>query len=185
MIKKISTKIAGLYILKNISYEDNRGLFKELWNKRIMNDLQLKCSFDQDNISISKKHVIRGLHFQNKPHEQLKYIRVIQGRILDVAVDIRKKSTTFGQYLALEISNQNNTGLWIPKGFAHGFLALEDNTIVTYKCAGLYNREHEQTIKWNDPELNINWGINNPKISTKDSQGISFATYKEDKNLEL
>ena len=185
MIKKISTKIEGLYILKKISHKDNRGLFKELWNKHIMNDLQLKCSFDQDNISISKKHVVRGLHFQNKPYEQLKYIQVIQGSILDVAVDIRKRSKTFGQHVALEISNKNNTGLWIPKGFAHGFLALEHNTIVVYKCAGKYHKNYEKTISWNDPELNINWGINNPIISIKDSQGISFETYRKDKNIQL
>tara|TARA_B100000902_G_C26907908_1_gene715380 strand:+ start:168 stop:716 length:549 start_codon:yes stop_codon:yes gene_type:complete len=177
MIKKKSTKIEGLYIVQNLSHEDNRGSFRELWNKHILDDIQLDCSFNQDNISISKKEVIRGLHFQNNPHEQLKYVQVIQGSILDIAVDIRKQSLTFGQHIALEISDKNNMGLWIPKGFAHGFLALKDNTIVTYKCAGKYSKKHEQTIKWNDPDLNIKWGINNPIISTKDDQGISFKDY--------
>ena len=177
MIKKKLTKIKDLYILQNVSHKDSRGLFRELWNKKTIDDLQLNCSFNQDNISISKKNVIRGLHFQHKPHEQLKYIQVIQGSILDIAVDIRIQSLTFGKHIALEISDKNNLGLWIPKGFAHGFLALEDNTIVTYKCAGKYSKKHEQTIKWNDPDLNINWGINNPITSTKDNQGISLRDY--------
>ena len=182
MIKKISTNIDGLYVLQNISHSDNRGIFRELWNKNNMHNLELNNSFDQDNMSISSKNVIRGLHYQTKPHEQLKYIQVLHGKILDVAVDLRKESNTFGEYFSIEISDKNSMGLWIPKGFAHGFLALEEKTIVVYKCSGKYKKNYEKTIKWNDPQLNIKWGINSPKVSIKDSKGISFESFQKIKN---
>ena len=174
----------GLHVLKNISHKDNRGIFRELWNKNNIQNLQLNHSFDQDNVSISSKNVIRGLHYQTKPHEQLKYIQVLQGKILDVVVDLRRKSKTFGKYFSLEISDKNNIGLWIPKGFAHGFLALEDNTIAVYKCAGIYKKNYEKTIKWNDPQLNINWGIKSPKISIKEGIPSFIKWYKVYNNLK-
>jgi dTDP-4-dehydrorhamnose 3,5-epimerase len=182
-MKKKGTFIKGLFIIENTSFLDKRGEFMELWNQHEFELEKLQTNPTQDNISISKKNVIRGLHFQNKPHEQIKYVRVIQGSILDVAVDIRKTSDTFGQHLAIELSKSNNYGLWIPAGFAHGFLSLEENTIVVYKCYGKYQPKHEHTICWDDKTININWNVKNPIISKKDEQGISLDIYKKSKSI--
>ena len=182
-MKKTGTSIKGLFIIENTSFLDKRGEFMELWNQYDFETEELKKNPTQDNVSISKKHVIRGLHFQNKPYGQIKYVRVLQGSILDVAVDIRKTSNTFGQHLAIELSKSNNYGLWIPDGFAHGFLSLQENTIVAYKCYGKYEPQHEHTIHWNDKTININWKIKNPIISEKDEKGISFETYKKSKTI--
>ena len=182
-MEKIKTEINGLYVIQNKSHKDNRGLFQEMWNQIKMKDQKLIADFSQDNISTSKQNVLRGLHFQNYPHDQLKFIQVIKGKILDVAVDIRRKSSTFGKYFSIELSSINQKGLWIPKGFAHGFAALEENTIVLYKCSGAYNPSEEYTIKWNDENLNINWGISNPIISKKDQMGMSLRDYIINKKL--
>ena len=176
-MKKIKTNIEGLFVVKNTHHIDNRGSFSESWNQDQFNKTKLIANFSQDNVSISKKNVIRGLHFQRSPHEQIKYVRVIKGRILDVAVDIRKNSKTFSNYFSIELSDQNNLGLWIPVGFAHGFLSLEENTIVSYKCSGQYNPKYETTINWNDPKIGIDWGVKTPIISNKDNNGISIEEY--------
>ena len=178
-MKKKQTNIEGLFIIENIKHLDQRGSFMESWNKKGFTKEDLNADFSQDNISISKKNVIRGLHFQKEPHEQIKYIKVIRGRILDIAVDIRKKSKTFGQYFSIELSDSNNLGLWIPCGFAHGFLSLENNTIVSYKCTGEYKPNYETTINWNDSDIGIEWGVKNPIISKKDTNGISIQEYKK------
>ncbi|MAQ69808.1 MAG: dTDP-4-dehydrorhamnose 3,5-epimerase [Flavobacteriales bacterium] len=182
-MKKIKTSIKGLFIIENKSFLDIRGEFMELWNQYEFEKEGLKKDPTQDNISISKKNVIRGLHFQNKPYGQIKYVRVIQGSILDVAVDIRKQSDTFGQHLAIELSKSNNYGLWIPNGFAHGFLSLEENTIVAYKCYGKYEPQHEHTIHWDDKKINIKWNVKNPIISEKDKKGISLETYEKSNRI--
>ena len=181
-MKKIETKINGLFIIKNKFFNDDRGWFMENWNIEKCKQNNLNINFKQDNISMSKKNVLRGLHFQRQPHNQTKYVRVIQGKVLDVVVDIRKKSKTFGQHLAIELSN-NQTGLWIPAGMAHGFLSLEENTIFSYKCSGEYNPKYEHTIKWNDQDINIQWGIKNPIVSNKDNNGISLKTYLESNQI--
>ena len=178
-MKKTSTHIDGLYVIKNTCFKDVRGQFMELWNNDNFQKENLKSEFSQDNISISKKHVLRGLHFQNEPYGQTKYVSVIKGKVLDVAVDIRKDSKTFGEHLAIELSNKNKYSLWIPAGFAHGFLALEEENIFIYKCSGNYSPQQEHTIKWNDAELKIQWGIDNPIVSEKDNKGISFEEYKK------
>ena len=182
-MKKTKTSIDGLFIIENTSFLDQRGEFMELWNQDEFESENLNTNATQDNISISKKNVIRGLHFQNQPYGQIKYVRVIQGSILDVAVDIRKTSDTFGQHFAIELSKTNNYGLWIPSGFAHGFLSLEENTIVAYKCYGKYQPKHEHTICWDDKTININWNIKDPIISKKDKKGMSLEAYKTAKNI--
>jgi dTDP-4-dehydrorhamnose 3,5-epimerase len=168
------TGIDGLFHLIPKIFEDARGYFLEVYNKQVFNDLGINETFVQDNLSKSEKDVLRGLHFQNPPHAQGKLVSVICGAVLDVAVDIRKNSTTYGKYYAAELSESNKHILWIPPGFAHGFLTIEDNTVFSYKCTGLYNKSAENSIIWNDPDLNINWGIANPKLSEKDQKAQSF-----------
>ena len=176
-MKKIKTNIDGLFVIENNFLSDKRGSFFKLWNRKDFKKEKLNIDFSQDNMSVSKKNVIRGLHFQNAPFGQTKYVNVLNGKVLDVAVDIRKQSTTFGQHFTIELSNTNHYALLIPAGFAHGFLSLEENTIFSYKCYGDYNPKYEHTIKWNDPDIKIDWGIKNPIISEKDKNGISFQEY--------
>ncbi len=125
----------------------------------------------QDNESLSRKNVLRGLHLQLPPHAQAKLIRVIKGSILDVAVDLRKNSDTFGEHFKHVLSGENKKQLYIPEGFAHGFLTLEDDTLINYKCSNYYHAESESSILWNDPDLNIDWGIQNPILAEKDRYG--------------
>lgn len=170
----LETGIEGLLHLIPKIFEDDRGYFLEAYNKQVFNDLGIKETFVQDNLSKSEKNVLRGLHFQNPPYAQGKLVSVICGAVLDVAVDIRKNSTKYGKYYAAELSEKNKHILWIPPGFAHGFVTLEDNTVFSYKCTGLYNKSAEDSILWNDQDLNINWGITNPKLSEKDRNAQMF-----------
>jgi len=179
-VKKTKTIIQDLFIIKQDIFNDQRGTFMESWNHYKCESHNLNSNFTQDNVSISHKNVIRGLHFQDKPYQQLKLVRVLQGSVLDVVVDLRKSSKTFGKYFTIELSSINNLMLWIPPGCAHGFKSNKNNTIFYYKCTEQYKPGHEKTIKWNDTELNINWGIKNPKISEKDANGISFDHYKNE-----
>lgn len=170
----IKTPINQLFILKPSIFKDQRGYFFESYNQQLFTKLGLQYTFVQDNQSMSKKGVIRGLHFQNPPYAQAKLVRVIQGEILDVAVDLRKESDTFGQHYQVHLSAENQLQLLIPEGFAHGFVALKENTIVQYKCTQFYKKEAEGTLIYNDPDLNINWGIDHPITTEKDLQGVSF-----------
>lgn len=172
------THIAGLIIIKPRVFEDSRGFFFESYNKESYAKLGLKVEFIQDNLSKSQKGVVRGLHFQKPPFEQGKLVQVIRGSVIDVAVDIRKNSKTFGQYIAIELSEQNKTQFYIPPGFAHGFSTLEDNTIFSYKCTNVYNKESEDSIFWNDDTLKIDWGVKNPIISEKDKLAKPFDQFK-------
>ncbi|MCC7332420.1 MAG: dTDP-4-dehydrorhamnose 3,5-epimerase [Flavobacteriales bacterium] len=164
----------GLCIINPIIFNDARGCFYETYNKIIFQKNGINTEFVQDNQSLSKKNVLRGLHFQKNPHSQGKLVRVIQGSVLDVVVDIRKSSETFGKHFKIKLSSENNTMLYIPEGFAHGFLALEDNTIFSYKCTNFYNKESECSILWSDKSLSIDWGIENPILTDKDHQASSF-----------
>lgn len=169
--------IAGLFSFQSRLFEDDRGYFFESYNKAFF-DLHVPgIEFFQDNQSLSKKDVIRGLHFQNPPFEQGKLIRVIQGSALDVVVDIRKNSPTYGQHLKLLLSGENRLNFWIPSGFAHGFLSLEDDTLFSYKVSGPYNANSEDSLLWNDVSLKIDWGINQPIISDKDQRAKSFSDF--------
>ena len=138
----------------------------------------MDLDFVQDNQSLSSKGVLRGLHFQNPPYAQGKLVRVIKGAVLDISVDIRKDSPTYGQHFSVELSEENKTVFWIPPGFAHGFVTLEDNTIFSYKCTEVYNAASEGSLLWNDADLNIDWGIADPLVSDKDRVVGNFKDFK-------
>lgn len=167
-MEKIPTDIPDVFLIRPDVFEDNRGYFFESFSKTKFSSLGIDYEFVQDNQSLSEKNVLRGLHFQKAPHEQGKLVRVIKGAVLDVAVDIRKNSPYFGKYISCILSEKNKLMLWVPPGFAHGFLTLEDNTIFFYKCTKQYNKESEKIIRYNDPDININWNIESPIISDRD-----------------
>lgn len=171
------TNLEGVLIIQPEVFKDDRGYFFESFNAVKYEKLSLPSQFVQDNESQSQKNVLRGLHFQAPPFAQGKLIRVIQGEILDVAVDIRKDSKAFGKWTSCVLSSKNKTTFWIPEGFAHGFVTLTEDTIVMYKCTSLYNKESEGSIRWNDPDLNIDWNTKNPILSPKDSVAPFFKDF--------
>jgi len=178
-----TTSIEGLLVFQPRIFKDERGEFFESFNQRLFDEItEGKYQFVQENQSISKKNVLRGLHFQKPPFAQGKLVRVIKGSVLDIAVDIRKNSETYGKYFSIFLSAENNTQLFIPPGFAHGFLAFEDETIFAYKCTNYYAPDHEITIQWNDPSLNINWEAENCIVSKKDNIGLEFSKFASDFN---
>lgn len=164
----ITTPISGLLEIEPQVFGDHRGYFFESYNQGKFKQAGIDLDFIQDNQSKSSKGVLRGLHFQNPPYAQGKLVRVITGAVLDVVVDIRKGSPTYGKHHKVELTEENKKMFWIPPGFAHGFLTLRDNTIFSYKCTNLYNKESEGAVLWNDPELDIDWEIENPMLSNKD-----------------
>ena len=168
------TGIDGLVVLQPKVCSDNRGYFFETYHINVFKQAGINDQFLQDNESLSAKGVLRGLHFQKPPFAQGKLVRVITGSVLDVAVDIRKASPTYGKYFAMELNGVNKKMLWIPPGFAHGFVSLEEDTVFSYKCTNVYNSELEVCVLWNDLELNINWRINELKVSSKDNIGLRF-----------
>ncbi len=176
-MKVINTELEGVLIIEPNMFFDNRGYFCETYNKTILNIIGQEFEFVQDNESCSKLNVIRGLHFQNPPFEQGKLVRVTHGKVLDIVVDLRKKSKTFAKHISVELSATNNRQLWIPPGFAHGFVSLEDETKLVYKCTKYYNKESEATILWNDRGLNIDWIVNKPIISEKDTMAQTFSDF--------
>ncbi len=171
------TFIEGLLVIQPTVFNDARGYFYEPYNKKAFAEIGVGEEFVQDNQSFSQKGVIRGLHFQNPPHAQAKLLRVIQGSIWDVAVDIRKSSPTYGKYFGVELSAANKTIFYVPKGFAHGFLTLEDDTMLLYKCSDFYNKASEESIIWNDPEIAIPWNISDPVLSEKDQNGKKLMNF--------
>lgn len=181
-MKVETTKIEGLLILHPNVFGDDRGWFMESFNQQrfeqVLTELNLPIpTFVQDNHSLSQKGVLRGLHFQKEPYGQGKLVRVVQGKAWDVAVDIRPNSKTYGQWVGVELSAENKTMFWIPEGFAHGFIALEDNTQFLYKTTNYYNKESEGAIIWNDPTLAIDWPldlVNEVLVSEKDQQAMGF-----------
>ena len=168
-MKLIKTKLKDLLIVKTKIFKDNRGFFKEIEKKKI-----LKKNFIFDCLSFSKKNTLRGLHLQKKK-SQAKIVTVVQGKILDVVVDLRKKSKTFGKHFSIKMSHNSNFSLYIPVGFAHGFICLTKKCAVYYKCTNYRNKKSEITIKWNDKDLKIKWPTKRPILSKKDKQGIPFA----------
>lgn len=155
-----TSEIKDLVILTPDVFEDERGFFFESFNKSKLSDLGINLSFIQDNQSFSKQGVLRGLHYQNPPFAQTKLVRVLHGEILDVAVDLRKDSPTFGKSFSIYLTAENRKQLLIPQGFAHGFSVISDSAIVMYKCDNCYDRESEGGIRFDDKTLNIDWGIN-------------------------
>jgi dTDP-4-dehydrorhamnose 3,5-epimerase len=170
-MKIIKTKIKDLLIIKTKIYKDGRGFFKEVEKNQL-----LKKKFIFDCLSFSKKNTLRGLHLQKKK-SQAKIITVVDGKILDVVVDLRKKSKTYGKHFAIEISKNSDFSLFIPENFAHGFLCLSKTCTVYYKCTNYRNEKTETTIKWNDKDLKIKWPVKKPILSSKDSAGIAFSEY--------
>ena len=162
-MKLLKTKIEGPKIIKSKIFNDNRGFFKEVYQKKIMPNLD----FPFDIMSYSKKNVIRGLHIQTK-NSQAKIITVTHGDVLDIAVDLRKKSKTFGKYVAIKISHKDDFSFFIPEGFAHGFLCLSKECTVNYKCSQYRNELSERTLAWDDKDVNIDWPIKKPILSNKD-----------------
>lgn len=163
-----TTPIEGLLVVQPKVFGDHRGYFMETYNEGAFRAAGLPTDFVQDNQSFSGKGILRGLHFQAPPYEQGKLVRVIRGAVLDVALDLRTSSATYGQHFAIRLTEENKTMVWIPAGFAHGFLTLEDDTLFAYKVTGLYNKESEGGILWNDPDIGIEWGIDQPVLSDKD-----------------
>ena len=172
------TKINGVFLIKPQIFKDKRGYFFESFNsKEFRKAIGLDVQFVQDNQSLSIKNVLRGLHFQHPPFAQVKLVSVIKGEVLDVVVDIRKGSDTYGEYIAEHLSEENHQQLYIPEGMAHGFLTLKDNTIFTYKCSNYYHKGYEDGIIWNDSNLNIDWNIKNPLVSEKDQLVQNFSSF--------
>jgi dTDP-4-dehydrorhamnose 3,5-epimerase len=170
------TYIEDLLIIEPQLFKDERGFFYESYNK---NNLNSNIGFVQDNESKSYKGVIRGLHFQAPPFEQTKLVRCVSGNILDVAVDLRKNSKTYGNYFSIELSSENNKQLFVPKGFAHGFQVLSEEAIVNYKVDNFYNPKYDSGIIWNDKDLLIDWNLDiKPLLSVKDLKLISFKELK-------
>ena len=180
-MKLINTDIEGVYIIEPRLFEDERGYFFEAFSERKFAELTgIGTHFVQDNESRSARGVVRGLHFQLPPHAQSKLVRVVRGTILDVAVDIRRGSPTFGRHVAVELSEHNHRQLFIPRGFAHGFSVLEGDTIVEYKCDNYYAPESEGAIRWDDPTLAIDWQLadNEAIVSAKDIANPMFEECK-------
>jgi len=173
-LKKIPTSLPGVFILEPRVFGDERGFFLESYNELKMAEVGITQKFVQDNHSCSSRNVLRGLHYQVK-HPQGKLVRVAVGEILDVAVDLRRSSPTFGKWEAVRLSGENKRMLWIPRGFAHGFRVLSDNAHVLYKATDFYAPEHERTLSWNDAQLNIEWELDSdPIVSTKDRRGAAL-----------
>ncbi|MUV36896.1 dTDP-4-dehydrorhamnose 3,5-epimerase [Lentibacillus sp. JNUCC-1] len=170
-MKVINTKLDGVKIIEPRVFLDDRGFFMESFNRKSFKDYGVDIDFKQDNHSLSKdKGVIRGLHYQMAPAAQTKLVRVITGAIYDVAVDIRQGSPTFGQWVCATLSDQNHHMLLIPKGFAHGFCTLVPNTHVQYKVDAYYAPEYDRGVRWDDPEVGIDWPTNKPILSDKDAK---------------
>lgn len=176
-MKIIDTPLAGLKIIEPRVFEDKRGYFFESYSKQAFADAGIQTEFVQDNQSMSMAGIVRGLHFQAPPHAQAKLVRVIKGAVIDVVVDIRKESPTYGQSFSIELTEENKTMLMIPEGFAHGFSTQADYTIFSYKCSALYNKASEGGIIWNDKDLEIDWEVQDPIISEKDEVLPAFADF--------
>ena len=189
--KKVETGIKDLFIIEPQIFEDSRGFFLESYNYNDFKELGIENIFVQDNHSKSLKGVLRGLHFQKDEYSQAKLVRVLKGAVLDIAVDLRKNSETFGKYIAVELNEKNKKMFFIPRNFAHGFLTLEDNTEFFYKCDNFYNPKRESGIMWTDIDLDIDWNFkkysineNELIISEKDKKNISFKEYKKINDIE-
>ena len=180
----IKTSIEGVYIIEPTVFGDNRGYFMESYSKRDFEEAGLTMNFVQDNESKSKKGVLRGLHFQTK-HTQGKLVRVVEGEVFDVAVDLRAGSPTFGKWTGVTLTAENKRQFYIPEGFAHGFLVLSETATFQYKCTDYYAPEYDGGVLWNDPEIGIEWpleGIDEVLLSDKDKVQQTFKSFKEKEN---
>ena len=182
-MKIIETGISDLVIIEPKVFEDSRGYFYESYNQDTFKKAGIDLCFIQDNQSLSSYGVVRGLHYQLNPYAQTKLVRVLQGTILDVAVDIRKESPTFGKSFSIELSAENKKQLLVPKGFAHGFSVLSETAVVFYKCDCLYNKDSERGINLFDPQLNINWKVSKDKTIVSDKDNIAPMFNQAEMNL--
>ena len=176
----IKTDIEGVLIIKPKVFPDERGFFFESYSELKFNEQGLFLNFVQDNISFSRKGTIRGLHYQVGEYAQGKLCQVLSGKVLDVAVDVRFGSPTFGEYVSVELSHENHNQIWIPPGFAHGFSVLSDTALFHYKCTASYSKNDERAILFNDPDLKIDWNIEATNISEKDLKGNAFKNIDKD-----
>lgn len=177
---KISeTRIPGVKIIEPRVFEDDRGYFFEAYRKSILSEAGIEEEFVQDNVSKSYRNAVRGLHYQIE-NPQAKLVQCLRGSILDVAVDLRQDSPSFGNYVAIKLSDVSKRMLFIPKGFAHGFSVLSDEAIVAYKCSDYYNAEGERGLRWDDPLIRINWDVSRPILSEKDRKLPLFSSLKEE-----
>ncbi|HMP81747.1 MAG TPA: dTDP-4-dehydrorhamnose 3,5-epimerase [Verrucomicrobiota bacterium] len=176
----ITCDIPGLLIIEPKVFGDARGFFMETWNRQRYQDAGLKWDFMQDNVSLSRRGILRGLHFQN-PGGQGKLVHVLQGEVFDVAVDIRKSSPTFGRWHGLTLSGENKRQFFIPPGFAHGFAVMSETALFAYKCTSLYAPQNELTLVWNDPEIGIQWPLEAPQLSEKDARGLRLKDIPKEK----
>ncbi|MCC5942631.1 MAG: dTDP-4-dehydrorhamnose 3,5-epimerase [Balneolaceae bacterium] len=174
------TDLDGVLVIEPKIFQDHRGQFLETYREDMFIDHDLHYSFVQDNISTSGRNTLRGLHYQKSPHAQAKLVMAVRGTILDVAVDLRKNSKTFGQHFSAVLSDENRHMMLVPEGFAHGFSVISDHATVLYKCSSYYNKPSERGLLWSDPELNIDWKIDSPTISEKDAALPTLANLPEE-----
>lgn len=178
MMEVTTTPLDGLLVLRPRVFRDERGTFIESFNAEAFTGATgIRAPFVQDNESRSHLHVLRGLHFQLEPHAQAKLVRVSFGAVLDVCVDIRPASPTYGKHFALRLDDREKAMMYIPAGFAHGFVVLEEGSVFNYKCSAYYHPASERTIRWDDPDLGIDWGVEAPIVSERDRAGLSFRTH--------
>ncbi|HEX2962888.1 MAG: dTDP-4-dehydrorhamnose 3,5-epimerase [Bacteroidota bacterium] len=179
-MKVTETRLKGVLVIEPDVFRDERGYFFESFSQKKYNDIGINYEFVQDNISKSTYGTLRGLHYQVGENAQGKLCQVIQGKVLDIAVDIRFNSPTFGQYVAVELSDENHRQLWIPPGFAHGFSVHSSEALFHYKCTAFYSKPDERSIIYCDGDLNIDWKIENPVVSEKDKKAIAFRDIEKD-----
>lgn len=176
--KRFDTPIEDLLLIEPDFFSDSRGFFMESYNEKGFAEIGITIKFVQDNLSQSTAGTLRGLHFQKTPYSQGKLVFVPVGEVLDVVVDLRKKSSTYGQSFSVILSDENKRMLYVPPGFAHGFLVKSDKAIFSYKCTDFYNKSAEGGLLWNDPSLTIDWGISNPVLSDKDKNYPPFRDFQ-------
>ena len=174
-----STPLQGLLRIQPDVFGDSRGYFQETWNLRRYTEAGLDRHFVQDNLSYSRRGILRGLHFQN-PGPQGKLVYVLQGEVFDVAVDVRADSPTFGQWYGELLSSENHVQLFVPEGFAHGFCVTSEHALFAYKCTSFYNPSAEHSILWNDPAIGISWPIDDPELSAKDRDGAPLSDFNRE-----
>lgn len=176
----LTCDLAGLLIIEPKVFGDTRGFFLETWNQRRYREAGLVADFVQDNVSFSRRGILRGLHFQ-KPNPQGKLLQVLQGEIFDVAVDIRRGSATFGRWHGLVLSGENKRQFYVPPGFAHGFGVLSETALVHYKCTEFYSPKDELAIRWDDPQVRIEWPVKDPLLSDRDAKAVRLSELPPDK----